>query len=118
MRFHNICVRPCMTIVTVCVVLSLQEVSHQMCQTLYDYPDLKDCDGLKLYIEEVVRLAWALSVQNPPLFIVYDFKTFNPNEQTRFHSSDSDSDEVKAVLWPALQEGVEGCSVHKAVVIT
>ena len=89
-----------------------------MCQTLYDYPGLKDSDGLKLYIEEVVRLAWALSVQNPPLFIVYDFRTFNPDEVVRFHSSDPDSEEVKAVLWPALQEGIEGSIVHKAVVIT
>ena len=61
-----------------------------------------------------MRLAWALSVQNPPLFIVYDFKTFNPDEVVRFHSSDPDSDEVKAVLWPALQEGIEGSIVHKS----
>ena len=41
--FHTRCVRPCTTIVTVCFVLSMQGVSHQMCQTLYDYCDCMFC---------------------------------------------------------------------------
>ena len=89
-----------------------------MWATLYDYPSLRNCDGLRLYVKECIHVAWALSVQNPPLLISYETKSFSPNMHTRFHTSDPDSDQIKAVLWPALIEGDDGHCVFKGVVVT
>jgi len=41
----------------------LQQVATQLWQTLYDYPCLKECDGLLKYIKSCVSLAWDLSNQ-------------------------------------------------------
>ena len=93
-------------------------MSEQVYATLYDYPSLRDCDGLKLYIEECVRLAWAFTVQNPPLVLEYDNRIFSQDQHNRFHSSNPDSDQIQTVLWPSLLEGENGACVHKGVVIT
>jgi hypothetical protein len=98
--------------------LYFQEVCNQVWSTLYDYPSLKECAGLRQYIEECVRLAWALSVQNPPLIIDYDLKHFNEDFHSRFHTSDPDSVQIKSLLWPVLREGEKGPCVFKGVVIT
>ena len=90
----------------------------QLWTTLYDYPSLKHCHGLVTYIEECVRLAWALSVQTPPLVIEYDTWQFDDSKFTRFHSSNPESVYVKAIVWPALLEGEGGVCVFKGIVIT
>jgi hypothetical protein len=94
------------------------EVSNQVWNTLYDYPSLKDCGGLRTYIEECVRLAWALGVQSPSYVIDYETRRYNPDMHTRFHTSAPESVHIKSVLWPALMEGTNGPCVHKGVVIT
>ena len=38
----------------------VQEVTSQIWATLYDYPCLKKCQGLKTYIEKCVRVSWGL----------------------------------------------------------
>ena len=100
------------------MLLTLQEVSGQVFATLFDYPMLKTCEGLRIYIEDCVQLAWAMTVQNPPLMIDYDSSVFKVDMHTRFHSSDPESCHIKCVLWPALLEGENGPCVHKGVVIT
>ena len=90
----------------------------QVWATLYDYPSLRGCDGLRHYVQECVHVAWALSVQNPPLIINYETKAFSPAMHTRFHTSDPDSQTIKSVLWPALVESDDGHCVYKGVVIT
>lgn len=96
-----------------------QEVCNQVWSTLYDYPSLKECEGLQNYIIECVRIAWALSVQNPPYILNYDCKEFSERMHQRFHTSDPDSSTVKLVLWPSLMEGApDGDCVFKGVVIT
>lgn len=97
---------------------NVQEVSNQVYATLYDYPSLKTCQPLKTYIEECVRLAWSLTVQNPPLVIDFDRRFFKPDCHSRFHTSDPDSTQIKDILWPALLEGDNGPCVHKGVVVT
>ena len=99
-------------------IYMLQEVSEQVYATLFDYPSLRECTGLQLYIEECVKLAWAVSVQSPPLVLNYEHKYYSPDLHTRFHSSDPDSDQIKNFLWPALLEGENGPCVSKGVVIT
>ena len=95
-----------------------QDVSNQVLATLYDYPSLKTCEGLHLYAEECVRLAWALSVQTPPYILDFEAKIFDPTMHTRFHASNPDSLEILNVLWPALLEGDNGPCVNKGVVLT
>ena len=99
------------------VFSSSQEVLQQVCATLFDYPSLKTCRGLLLYIEECVTVAWALTVQVPPLTLDYEVRQYNPDIHTRFHTSDPDADQIKSVLWPALMDA-EGTCVNKGVVIT
>lgn len=89
-----------------------------MWTTLYDYPMLKECTGLLRYIDESVRLAWAMSVQNPPFIIDYESKVFNADMHVRFHTSDAESPAIKSVLWPILLEGEGGPCVSKGVVQT
>ncbi len=37
-----------------------QEVTTQIWDTLYDYPCLKNCQGLLKYVEACVRVSWGL----------------------------------------------------------
>ena len=47
--------------ITICkFTLMLQEVTSQIWATLYDYPCLKDCPGLRIYIDKCVRVSWGL----------------------------------------------------------
>ena len=38
----------------------MQEVLSQIWATLYDYPCLKNCDGIVGYVKDCVRTAWGL----------------------------------------------------------
>ena len=96
----------------------LQEVCEQVWTTLYDYPGLRQCGSLRAYIEQAVRVAWALSVQTPAYTLRYDCQTFLNDSHERFHSSDPESTQISHILWPALVEGSSGPVVYKAVVIT
>lgn len=98
--------------------VAVKEVCLQLWSTLYEYPGLKHCGGLKTYVEECVRIAWALSVQSPPFVIEYDTWQFDDSKFTRFHSSDGDSIYVKSIIWPALLEGEGGPCVFKGIVTT
>ncbi|RZF43272.1 hypothetical protein LSTR_LSTR001533 [Laodelphax striatellus] len=97
---------------------SIEEVSSQLWATLYDYPCLKMCPGLLQYIRDSVRLAWALANQTPAYVLEYEQRVFRRELHVRFHTSKSDSDQIRTYLWPALLEGPGGACVHKAVVIT
>jgi hypothetical protein len=94
------------------------EVCDRVWNTLYDFPSLRHCSGLLRYIDECVRLAWALSVQVQPFVINYEHTAFNCDLHTRFHTSDPSSDCIKTVLWPTLTEGPSGPCVFKGVVVT
>ncbi|GAB1604782.1 Hypothetical predicted protein [Argonauta hians] len=98
--------------------VNAEEVCSQIYMTLYDYPSLRQSSGLRQYIEECIRVSWALNVQNPRYIISYDSRTFNPNFHSRFHTSDSTSDDILEFLWPTLLEGNSSCCVFKGVVIT
>lgn len=100
------------------VSLTIEEVCSQIYATLYDYPVLKDCQGLRSYVAACVQVAWGLSVQNPPFLIMYDARQFHPDLHVRFHTSDPESVAIKNFLWPALTEGYNGPCVYKGVVIT
>ncbi|KAK0070471.1 hypothetical protein Bpfe_000454 [Biomphalaria pfeifferi] len=96
----------------------IHEVSESICSTLYEYPGLKTCSQLKDYTELAVKIAWGLSIQNPPYLIMYESRKYQPHSHTRFHTSDSDLDEIKSFLWPFLIDGHSGECVAKGVVIT
>ncbi|XP_013783676.1 uncharacterized protein LOC106467845 isoform X2 [Limulus polyphemus] len=98
--------------------INVEDVCSQIWATLYDYPSLKTCEGLLLYIRDCVRLAWGLTNQSPPYVISFETRTFNRNIHVRFHSSNQDSQEIKTYLWPTLLEGQNGPCVYKGVVIT
>jgi hypothetical protein len=97
---------------------NFQEVCERIWATLYDYPTLQTCASLLRYIDECVRLAWALTLQKPPLVVDYESRQFNAATHVRFHTSDAESDEVKTVLWPMLTEGDGGVCVYRGVVVT
>ncbi|CAH1784005.1 unnamed protein product [Owenia fusiformis] len=97
---------------------NVEEVCSQVYATLYDYPSLKSCFELRDYVEECVKLSWALSVQIPHFVIDYDASMFNPDLHTRFHSSNPESTAIQGFLWPSLREGQDGQCVYKGVVIT
>ncbi|GAB6027675.1 hypothetical protein CHUAL_001915 [Chamberlinius hualienensis] len=80
----------------------VEEICSQIWGTLYDYPCLKTCDGLLRYIHECVKVAWGLCNQTPPFTIEYETRIFRKEIHVRFHSSNHDSDYIKAYLWPAL----------------
>ncbi len=91
----------------------------QILATLYDYPCLKTCDGLIIYVRDCVRLAWSLCTQTPPFIIEYETRSFRRDMHVRFHTSHQNSDHIKSYLWPALlEESPNGVCVHKGVVIT
>ena len=96
----------------------MQEVSSQVFATLYDYPSLKTCTGLIQYIKECVTIAWALTVQNPPIVIDYDSRIFKDDMHSRFHTSDPDSNQIQSIMWPALLEGENGPCLSKGIVVT
>ncbi|KAK3762317.1 hypothetical protein RRG08_006061 [Elysia crispata] len=96
----------------------VNEVCQNIYATLYDYPGLQTCDGLVEYARTAVRLAWGLSVQVPPYTISYDAQKFLPQNHDRFHTSDSDSEDIKSFLWPMLVDGHTGLCVTRGVVIT
>jgi hypothetical protein len=95
-----------------------EEVCNRVWETLYDYPALRMCTGLLRYVDECVRLAWALTLQNPPLVVDYESKRFDASMHVRFHTSDPDSVDIKCVLWPVLTEGEGGVCVYRGVVVT
>ncbi|ESN97983.1 hypothetical protein HELRODRAFT_177655 [Helobdella robusta] len=94
------------------------EVSERVWITLFDYPSLRNCNGLTRYIEECVSVAWSLTVQNPPMLIDYEMGPFDQTKHSRFHTSDPNSKAIKVYLWPALTEGEKGACVSKGIVIT
>ncbi|KAI1303077.1 hypothetical protein HDE_02460 [Halotydeus destructor] len=95
------------------------DVCKQIYATLYDFPCLRQCEGLSLYIDDCVQLAWAMTVQSVQLVIEYESRKFNGDHHVRFHASNRDSDVIKTYLWPALIEDTSGGQcVHKGVVIT
>lgn len=96
----------------------VNEVCQNIYATLYDYPGLQTCEGLVEYARTAVRLAWGLSVQVPPYTISYDARIYQPQNHDRFHTSDSDSEEIKSFLWPMLVDGHTGLCVTRGVVIT
>ncbi|XP_064468514.1 uncharacterized protein LOC135379202 [Ornithodoros turicata] len=100
------------------VTPSVEEVCTQIWATLYDYPCLKTCSGLEQYVKDCVRLAWALSAQEPPFGIEYETRVFRRDLHVRFHTSDQSCDRIRTYLWPALLEGPSGPCVHKGVVVT
>jgi O6-methylguanine-DNA--protein-cysteine methyltransferase len=95
-----------------------EEVCERVWDTLFDFPRLRHCSGLLHYIDDCVRLAWALTVQNPPFNINFEHTYFSPDLHTRFHTSDPASDVIRSVLWPVLTEGDNGPCVYKGVVVT
>ncbi|KAL5020864.1 hypothetical protein ScPMuIL_000019 [Solemya velum] len=97
---------------------SIDEVCTQIYATLYDYPSLKQCEGLQQYVSDCVRIAWGLTVQSPSFVILYDSRVFHPQLHTRFHTSNPDSEQIMNFLWPALLEGPNGRCVQKAMVVT
>ncbi|XP_069140413.1 uncharacterized protein [Argopecten irradians] len=96
----------------------VKEVCTQIYATLFDYPCLKECDGLRDYVTSCVRVAWGLAVQNPPYFLAYDSRRFNPNIHTRVDTCDNQNQDIFSFVWPALTEGYGGPVVHKAMVVT
>ncbi|KAK8380326.1 hypothetical protein O3P69_016733 [Scylla paramamosain] len=97
---------------------NVEEVCQQIWATLYDYPSLKNCEGLLQYVKDCVRLAWGLSNQVPPYVIDYETRTYRKDYHVRFHVADPECDAIKTYLWPALLEGPGGPCVQKGVVIT
>ncbi|CAE1282465.1 unnamed protein product [Acanthosepion pharaonis] len=96
---------------------NVEDVCSKLYMALFDYPCLRQSKGLRQYIEECVRVAWALNVQNPRYVISYDTTSFDPHLHTRFHTSELAKEEILEFLWPALLEE-NGACVFKAVVIT
>ncbi|XP_015785773.2 uncharacterized protein LOC107363114 [Tetranychus urticae] len=97
---------------------NVEEVLGQICATLYDYPCLRSCDGLLLYIKDCITLAWTLTIQSTPFVIEYGSRTYDKDLHIRFHTSDQSSNTIRSYLWPSLLEGPNGPCVHKGVVIT
>ncbi|XP_067934204.1 uncharacterized protein [Watersipora subatra] len=95
-----------------------QDIQKSIYSTLYDYPCLKKCTKLRVYIEECVRIAWRLCVQNPPCHLEFDCKRFSSNKHVRFHSSNGDSDQVKSYIWPALLDSKTGACLYKGTLLT
>ena len=90
-----------------------QDVSKQLWNTLYDFPELKNYTNLKLYIEKCVRLAWMLSVQIPPMIIEHEAEEFSDKMHTRFFSSDMETPVIKYHVWPALIDARDGHVYYK-----
>ena len=90
----------------------------QIYATLYDYPCLKQCEGLKNYIESCIHTAWGLSVQRPPFIILYDSKVYQPDLHMRVEPSNNQSILIQNILWPALLQTSHGPCVHRAIVQT
>uniref|UniRef100_T1JFY1 Mitochondria-eating protein n=1 Tax=Strigamia maritima TaxID=126957 RepID=T1JFY1_STRMM len=97
---------------------NVEDVCSQIWATLYDYPCLKVCHGLVSYIENCVKLAWALTNQIPSFVVEYETRLFRKDLHVRFHASNHESNHIDTYLWPALLEGDNGPCVHKGVVVT
>ncbi|XP_052251666.1 uncharacterized protein LOC127858511 [Dreissena polymorpha] len=100
------------------VTQCIGEVSSQILATLYDYPCLKECEGLKTYIASCVKCSWDLIVQRPPFTIVYDSRVFNNEIHVRNEAADVQSVMIRNFMWPALLHGSNGPCVFKGIVET
>ncbi|XP_071511376.1 uncharacterized protein [Diadema antillarum] len=96
----------------------IEEVSKQLFTALYDYPKLKTSIELNRFIERSVSLSWRLGIQDPPLTIMYDSMTFNPDMHQRAPGTNRKSSAVRSYLWPCLMEECTGQCVYRGVVIT
>lgn len=97
----------------------LKVVNGQLWSKLVDqYASLRQCSELERFTEDSLKIAWALTVQNPRYVIEFDAPEFREDRQVRFHSSNPGSKVIRAHLWPALIEQSTGFCVSKAVVIT
>ncbi|XP_011500419.1 PREDICTED: uncharacterized protein LOC105364228 [Ceratosolen solmsi marchali] len=102
----------------------IREVGHQVVtqldRILYDFPCLKNSSEMKKYALSCSRLAWTCLSRATPL-VLDDNRSieFRREIHVRHHSSPKPTgNRIKAVLWPALREGLQGPFLHKAVVLT
>lgn len=101
----------------------LIDAEHQvlalLCDTLKEYKCLETCMALSRYVSHATRVCWYIVNQDPPYDLDTDFQTpvrFQPERHCKHHSSDRNSDIVRAYLWPGLLQ--KSNCVHKAVVVT
>ncbi|ESO95156.1 hypothetical protein LOTGIDRAFT_189026 [Lottia gigantea] len=96
----------------------VKNVCEQIYETLFDYPCLKQCEGLVQFVEECLQISLGLVAQNPSYIICYTDTVFQRDRHIRFHTSDPGTDKIKNFIWPCLLEGEEGICVSKGFVIT
>lgn len=101
----------------------LIDVEHQVlalvCDTLKEYKCLESCSTLRKYVSNATRVCWFIVNQDPPYDMDMDFQIpvkFQYDRHNRHHSSDRNSESVRAYLWPGLL--AQSAYVYKAVVIT
>ncbi|XP_050398842.1 uncharacterized protein LOC126816400 [Patella vulgata] len=100
------------------VTSSVKNVCEQIYETLFDYPCLRECEGLVQFVDECVQIALGLLIQNPPFVISYSDFEYKRDNHVRFHTSDPGSEIIKNYLWPCLLEGEGGRCVSKGYVVT
>jgi len=93
-----------------------EDVMSQICSTLFDYPSIRQCSTLQIFIRKCVNNAWSLLSQTPAYSIEYEERQFRGDVHVRHHSSQANTNTVRTYIWPALLLGTAVLS--KAVVVT
>lgn len=99
---------------SVCV----QEVCDQVWETLYDFPSLKKSASLINFVEDSVRIAWALVTVTPASLVEFGSARFDPTRHALHGSANLSSTEIKRFLWPTLVDANTGAVRSKGVVVT
>ncbi len=59
-----------------------------------------------------------VAFQVPQYCLDYSWRSVDASAHVRHHVADSTKNNIRTYVWPALREGSDGPTVHRAVVIT
>lgn len=89
-----------------------------MWSTLYDYPKLRECKELNIFIGDAVRTAWSIIIYEPQMKIDYSSSKFDKTIHERSQNSNKLSEHIAQYIWPALIDKLSHNCLMKGVVIT
>ena len=106
-----------------CMKYPLDDVRRDVMKLVFEavdqFPRLSNLPALHTFVRDCIRLAWCLSVQQPPFVISHTSTEFNHKKHERFYAATAQSETIKSYIWPALCLGSEnGPVICKAVVET
>lgn len=93
-------------------------MKQQLWTTLSEYPQLRECHELNVFIGESVKTSWSLVNHQPTLKLDYSTTRFDPHVHERSDTSNVANEQVVNYVWPALIDSSDSSCLSKGIVIT